>query len=86
MELKVLINCFREQIRYNVEILYRRNHHGKELDLTKHDVSKTLGVLRQIIGLTGPKVSKNLKFDYNNKIISDDTEIANALKAFFLLL
>ena len=58
-------------------------HHSKELDLTKHDVSKTWGVLRQIIGLTGPKVSKNLKFDYNNKIISDDTEIANAFNNFF---
>ena len=39
--------------------------------------------MRQIIGLTGPKVSKNLKFDYNNKIISDDTEIANAFNNFF---
>ena len=58
-------------------------HHSKELDLTKHDVSKTWGVLRQIIGLTGPNVSKNLKFDYNNKIISDDTEIANAFNNFF---
>ena len=58
-------------------------HHSKELDLTKHDVSKTWGVLRQIIGLTGTKVSKNLKFDYNNKIISDDTEIANAFNNFF---
>ena len=58
-------------------------HHSKELDLTKHAVSKTWGVLRQIIGLTGPKVSKNLKFDYNNKIISDDTEIANAFNNFF---
>ena len=55
----------------------------KELDLTKHDVSKTWGVLRQIIGLTGPKVSQNLKFDYNNKIISDDTEIANAFNNSF---
>ena len=58
-------------------------HDSKELDLTKHDVSKTWGVLRQIIGLTGPKVSKNLKFDYNNKIISDDTEIANSFNNFF---
>ena len=58
-------------------------HHSKESDLTKHDVSKTWGVLRQIIGLTGPKVSQNLKFDYNKKIISDDTEIANAFNNFF---
>ena len=49
----------------------------------KHDVSKTWGVLRQSIGLTRPKVSRNLKFDYNNKIISDDTEIANAFNNFF---
>ena len=60
-------------------------HHSKELDLTKHDVSKTWGVLRQIIGLTGPKVPQHLKFDYNNKIISDDAEITNAFNNFLLL-
>ena len=54
-----------------------------ELYLTKHNVSKTWGVLRQIIGLTGTKVSQNLKFDYNNENISDDTEIANAFNNFF---
>ena len=58
-------------------------HHSKELYLTKHNVSKTWGVLRQIIGLTGTKVSQNLKFDYNNENISDDTEIANAFNNFF---
>ena len=57
-------------------------HQSKELDLTKHDVSKTWRVLRQIIGITGPKVSKNLKYHYNEKIISDDTEIANAFNDF----
>ena len=67
----------------NFKITIGSFYDSKELDLTKHDVSKTWGVLRQIIGLTGPKVSKNLKFDYNSKIISDDTEIANAFNNFF---
>ena len=35
------------------------------------------------IETTGSKVSQNLKFDYNNKIISDDTKIANAFNSFF---
>ena len=36
----------------------------KKLDLTKHNALKTWGILRQIIGLTGHKVSKKHNFDY----------------------
>ena len=64
----------------NTEILYYSN----ELDINKHDASKSWKILTNIIGKQGGKYSQKKTFLIDNVIIHNGETIANEFNNFFV--
>ena len=58
-------------------------NHSNKFDIMKNDVSKSLNVLRMIIGLGTTKRNSNTSFIINDDIVPDDNNIANAFNNYF---
>ena len=59
-------------------------HYSNELELNKSDLHKTWGVLRVIIGKDANRLKPKLKFQVNDKYVTDSLEIANSFNEFFV--
>ena len=64
----------------NTEILYYSN----ELDIKKHDASKSWKTLKNIIGKQGGNYSQKKTFSIDNEIIDNSEKIANEFHSFFV--
>ena len=64
----------------NTEILYNLN----ELDINKHDASKSWKILKNNIGTQGGNYSQKKTFSIDNVIIDNSEKIANEFNNFFV--
>ena len=79
IEYKKNKNSLNSQLK-NTEILYYSN----ELDINKHDASKSWKLLKNIIGKHGGNYSQKNTFSIDNEIIDNSEKIANEFNNFFV--
>ena len=72
-------NSLKSQLK-NTVILY----YSDELDINKHDASKSWKLLKNIIRKQGGNYSQKKTFSINNKIIDNSKEIANEFNNLFV--
>ena len=58
--------------------------HSNELDINKHDASKSWKLLKNIIGKQGGNYSQKKTFSIDNEIIDNSERIANEFNNFFV--
>ena len=61
-------------------------HYSNELELNKSDLHTTWGVLKSIIGKDTNNLKPKLKFQVNDKYVTDSLAIANGVNELFILI